>query len=92
MVSKYTPVVSTRTPETRKNAYTRFFPLNHSKDGIKRHNDVRGFDGVVHCINCFLCYLFAPFLGDSAAGYAETCHIVRVTFNKGLTGLEIKVS
>ena len=47
---------------------------------------------MVHYFNSFLCYMLAPFLGDSAAGFAETCQIVRVSFNEGFIGLEIEVS
>ena len=47
---------------------------------------------MVHYFISFLYYLFAPFLGDSAAGFAETCQIVRVSFNDGFIGLEIEVS
>ena len=66
--------------------------MNHSRDGTKETNDVRDFYGVVHHFNSFLCYMLAPFLGDSAASFAETYQIVRVSFNDGFIGLEIEVS
>ena len=56
------------------------------------YNDFRDFYRVVHYFNSFLCYMLAAFLGDSVAGFAETCQIVRVSFNERFIGLEIEVS